>query len=704
MVAQYLRSMPTAPLSNQLDEESTLELLMGRLDEQQRAAAETTARAAVVLAGAGTGKTTTMVSLLAKLVLIDGVTPERILMSTFTKAAAASMKVRLEGLFSRIGYVDEARPYIGTFHGFAFRLLKKEFRTLGYDKAPEPIDDEDLKNEVKAIIKTLTPKDEKPLFSVKPFVAALGLAANKRISIGEAISPLLPSKARLAGIKLAEKCYSLLMESLRSKGVLTYDQMISRWIEVAVANPSVAQRLAGMLDVIIVDEFQDNNRLLYDFIQLLNPARRIMVGDVNQCIYSFRGSDVSLVKQFTNENPSATVHQISTNYRSGQAVLDVANRILEGSSYPMTLRPGKNNPRATVLPRCCHASMSVELLADFAEELLRDGVPANEICFLFRSASRNQTVLGLELQLKSRQIPTRVLAGMSLSKRLEVKDFACLLTMIYNPKHPVRAVRACSLFAASQDAKYVKEAASLFGKMMDGKMEADLLGVVNYGKASARAIEIADRLVGWVQGCRLKSSASEAVHEMLRLATKTLSDRYRAASKHDAKVDRKVRDRMERLAQIAEQSSAWPKLTAMVEDLLGLDPEKPRDGEASTDTVTISTIHSAKGLEWGYVVLVDPTEHSFSLEPRTPRSADPDDEDDDSVVSLPTDPEEARRLLYVAVTRAKSVLVPIYQIGGLWPSEPTHMIEAVSWDLVGSANQLVSDVIDDLGNLPFATR
>ena len=611
------------------------------LDAAQRRAVDHDGGPLLIVAGAGTGKTRTLVARLARLV-DSGVPPDRVLLVTFSRRAAEDMIRRLGAL---VGAATARRVHAGTFHAVAHRLLRRHASALGLDggfSVLDPGDAADLMHLARQEVGDSYGRDERRFPRKDTLLALYSRVVNAGEPLGAVVRRHFPwvqeheeAIGRVFGVYTARK---------RAQGLLDFDDLLLYW-RAAAADPAVGPALAGAYDHVLVDEYQDTNRLQAEIVRSLRRGGRALtvVGDDAQAIYSFRAATVRNMLDFAGHFPEATVVTLERNHRSTQPILDLANAVLAGSAegYPKRLwtsAPGGGRP---VLATCPDEGAEAEAVADLILEHHEAGVALREQAVLFRSAHHSDL---LEVVLRRRRIPYVKYGGLRFLEAAHIRDLVAVLRILDNPRDELAWYRVLQLLdgvgpagarRAMQDLG-VGEGGDPLGRFAGGG-----------GALPGRAQADAGRLGAALSDCRTDRLEPGAQVERLRDALEPLLHRRYP----DAEV--RLRD-LDALGRLAAGYDSRARLVAE----LTLDPPSGTGDLAGPpllddDYAVLSTVHSAKGCEWRVVHVIHMSDGMF-----------PSDMSTGSAEEI----EEERRLFYVAVTRAREHLhlyAPLrYHAGG----------------------------------------
>ncbi len=623
----------------------------GLLNPAQLDAVTTTDGPVLVIAGAGSGKTRTLVFRVARLVE-QGIDPHAILLLTFTRKAAAEMLRRATTLLD--GRCEQVAG--GTFHSFANLTLRRYGQPLGLASTFTILDRGDSEDAIGLLRARLGFDRKDKRFPRKQMIAELFSAAvNRDRPIGplleEAYPHLLEHGDELIELADAYAAYK------RERQVLDYDDLLVYLHALLAEHPGVRAQLAQRHRYLMVDEYQDTNPLQARIVQLLAATHGnvMAVGDDAQSIYAFRGADFRNIMQFPSLFPGTRVIALEENYRSTQPILEVANAVMAGARerYTKVLFTREPAGAQPLLIAAEHENFQSRFVAQRILELREEGVPLSEICVLFRSSFH---AFDLELELSRADLPFIKRGGFKFIETAHVKDALAHLRVLENPRDAVSWHRLLLLF----DGIGPKTADDIASRLVGADDVAAVLENIPDRSYSTdlRALGGLFRRLA-IPGRR----PDEQLGEVLRHYEPLLKRR------HPDDHPKRLRD-LEHFVSIAAR---YRTLEALLTDM-ALEPPSDSVGDvlASDDgdegLLCLSTIHSAKGLEWHTVFVIWLVDGKFP-----------------SAYSLHEDAqlEEERRLLYVAVTRAKRNLYLTYPITmydrgtGLVMTKPSRFLDGV---------------------------
>ena len=587
---------------------------MFELNDEQRGAVEHEGGPLLVLAGAGTGKTTTLTARVGRL-LDRGVPAHRVLLLTFTRRAAAEM-------LGRAAAGQRSRPWGGTFHSVAHRIVAANAAALGLPGDFAVIDPADAADLLDLV------REEQGLARTGRRTPRKGLLLDlysRSVNTGRPLSETLAETAPWAA-DLVEPVAGVIRAYVarkRSRALLDFDDLLLYW-RAAVRDEVLGRRLAGLFDAVLVDEYQDVNQLQVDIVRGLCAGDTALtaVGDDAQAVYGFRGASARHILDLPAQFPGTTVLRLVRNYRSTQPILDLANAAWAGASVRyakdlVAIRAGGVRPE---LVDCADEATQAEEVCARVLAARERGTRLRDQAVLFR-AGRGSDLL--ELELTRRRIPYVKYGGLRYLEAAHVKDLLALYRLADNPRDETAWFRLLQLLdgVGPATARRVVDGLDLD---RDGVLDRwDAAGLPECARADA------DRLV-----TALRDSGPERAETLRRALLPVVQGAYPDAAARLAD--------LERLSAAAAEHGDLR--TFVVE--LALDPPRSTGADAvppsiDEDWLVLSTVHSAKGLEWDAVHLLHVTEGSFPS---------------DLGVSTPDGLDEERRLFHVALTRARDTL------------------------------------------------
>lgn len=623
------------------------------LNSSQYEAASAVEGIYLIIAGAGTGKTRTLVYRVARLIE-SGYEPNSILLLTFTRKAANEMMRRASML------LDDRCSKIrgGTFHSFANITLRKYARAIGLDSnftILDQGDSEDVINLIRSQDKFLTKERRFPNKQTLGKVYSLSVNTTRRVEeiIQEDYPHFLPLLDKILHI---QKIYT---DYKRKNNLLDYDDLLIYLKEFLFSGGLAAKAFTSEIKFIMVDEYQDTNHLQAEIVKGLAQYNRnvMVVGDDSQAIYSFRGADFKNIMEFPKLFPEAKIIKLEENYRSYQSILDFANRInhtaLEKFEKNLYTRRGSGP-----LPNIVAAStenLQSKFIFEKILDLREEGVSLRDIAVLFRSSFHS---FDLELELSKANIPFQKFGGMKFVETAHIKDVMAFLRIVANPRDVISWYRVLLLHEGVGPKTAQKILDELATARITIKAEPDQQPEFNYQKLAPLFY-----LLYNLQKKKMTPS------EMLQSVYEYYWDLFKA--NYDDWNKRK-KD-LEIFLNIVENYSSVDTLLSdmaiepIIDSVVDIGPE-----DKENEFVTLSTIHSAKGLEWHTVFIIHAVEGYF-----------PSSKSAENLEQI----EEERRLIYVASTRAKNNLFITYPMNlydreaGTTLSKPSRFISEITPDL-----------------------
>ncbi|MEI6322707.1 MAG: ATP-dependent helicase [bacterium] len=604
------------------------------LNEQQLAAVTAPPGAHLVIAGAGSGKTRTLTYRVGWL-LEQGYRPGEILLLTFTNKAAREMLDRVNSLLP--GAAEGL--WSGTFHSIGHRILRRHPELVGFAQGFTIMDREDQQELIESVVARMGLRSKDKRFPKGEVLAELfSLGCNT----GETLRTLLARRYRYF-IDLEEQIAQVASAyESRKKEVnsLDFDDLLSKTHELLLTNPEIAATYQRRFRAILVDEYQDTNRLQAGLIDTLAAAHRhiMVVGDDAQSIYSWRGADFANILEFPKRYPDATLHRIETNYRSVPQILELANASIANNprQFPKELRAVRklSLSKPALVPLATNNEQA-SFIAQRVLELHDEGFDFREIAVLYRAHYHSMEI---QLEFTRRGIPFGITSGLRFFEQAHIKDVAAFLKFAINPNDEVAFKRMVRLLPGIG----TKTAETLWQqavKTIEGHRKFALL---EHGcNPPSKTVGAWSQLIGTLSSLAPEEKPAPP-SEMIASITNSLYDDYmqNKFANYEAR-----RDDLMTLGNYARQFDETEEFLAQLTLLGGTETSEVTGRDDEEDRVCLSSIHQAKGLEWQAVFLAWLTEGMF---PGT-RSL----EDENAL-------EEERRLFYVGVTRCKEELYLTY--------------------------------------------
>lgn len=604
------------------------ELLKG-LNDKQREAAEYIDGPLLILAGAGSGKTRVLTYKMAYLLEEQIVKPWEILAITFTNKAAKEMKERAENLIGSTGN----DIWLGTFHSICVRILKREIESIGYGREFNIFDELDKEKVIKEVIKKLNIDDKK--YPVSLLKYEISGAKDKMIDFRKYAQNAIGDfrKEQIAQV------YEMYQKTLEQNNAIDFDDILMLTVRVFLENPDRLVYYQNKFKYILVDEYQDTNKVQFLLISMLAAAHGhiCVVGDESQSIYGFRGADISNILNFEEEYPNAKIVKLEENYRSTQNILNAANTVIKNNKSKIDKNLWTQNGEGELITyqTLNNEYEEVEYIVDKIDDLCRkQNMKYSDFALLFRTNAQARV---LEEVFMRSGTPYRLIGGLKFYSRKEIKDLTSYLKLVQNQddnialkriiNEPKRGIGDTALDRL--DMLAAEQGISIFKLIQDSD---NLQGIRSAGNIILFR-DMMNRMIA--------EKDNISVSELMKMILKDSG--YEAMlNEGDSKENEMRFENLMEFIGVAmefEKESADTTLADFLDSIALVSDVDKLDETA--DAVTLMTMHSAKGLEFEVVFLVGMEDGLFPSK----RSID----EDETV-------EEERRLCYVGITRAKQML------------------------------------------------
>lgn len=627
------------------------------LNPEQKQAALHDTGPLLVVAGAGAGKTRVLTERIAYLIKEHNVSPFKILAVTFTNKAAREMKERIN---KSVG--DKARDiWVGTFHSICGRILRHDIEHLGWSRNFVIFDTDDQLSIIKKIVKELELDQKK--FKPGTVLGAISRAKNELIDAD--------SYARRAGDYFEENisiAYRQYQKKLFDNNALDFDDLLMFTVELFRKNPKVLEYYQNRFLYINVDEYQDTNHSQYMLIKLLAEKHKniCVVGDSDQSIYAWRGADFKNILNFESDYPDAKTVVLEQNYRSTQNILDVSNNVIKNNSQrrPKNLWTKNEAGEKAVLYTAVNEEDEARFIISEIQKLT-DQFNYGAFVVLYRTNAQSRII---EETLLQNNIPYRIFSGIRFYERKEIKDILSYLRVIFNPADDISFGRIFSTLLTGIGKTTFKKLETEAIRAKVPMLAAITKGLVQFSGQSAVSI---NNLVEFIKNMRVlaeKAAASEVIEEVIKKSG------YKKALEAE-----ETEEALARLENIEELITVAREFEKLIEDnslasfltqiSLVTDQDSKDEGKPS---VTLMTLHAAKGLEFPVVFMAGMDEGVF------PHRRSMFDQDQ---------LEEERRLCYVGMTRSQKKLYLITAadrmlFGQSWNSGPSRFIAEIPENLI----------------------
>jgi DNA helicase-2/ATP-dependent DNA helicase PcrA len=606
---------------------STLDPLLDGLTEAQRAAVEHVEGPLLVLAGPGSGKTRVVTHRIANLLRL-GVSGDQILALTFTNKAAEEMRLRIERL------APGARVWVGTFHRFCARLLRKYGPFVGLDENYTIYDADDSAKALRQVLTSL--RVDLAQYTPDAVAAAISWAKNRVIRPDQ----YEPRPGHPLGL-IVQRAYVAYQAHLARCNAADFDDLLLHVVTLLQENPEIRQKLDAQYRFVLVDEYQDTNLAQYVLSRALSVdyPNLAVTGDPDQSIYGWRGANLNNILEFERDFPNVRVVRLERNYRSTQRILRAAAQLIRHNvrrKHKELFTENGEGPPVRCVTYATHRDEAAEIAARIAAEIAAGKRRPRDYAVFYRI---NALSRAFELALHERGVPYQLVNGVEFFQRKEIKDVLAYVRLVNNPRDDVAMLRVINAPARGIGKATLQRLASFAAQRGLSLLEAarDCGGCPGLGKRPAAKVREFSALID-----RLASLAAPSVEELLGhvLAESGYKTQFEGSTSEE---DQQRLANIEELLTVAREFDerhggsgtldAFLEETSLVADADGY--------EVDNDRVALMTLHASKGLEFPVVYLVAVEEGLLPHE----RSRD-----------LPDELEEERRLMFVGMTRAKQEL------------------------------------------------
>ena len=653
--------------------------MLDKLNERQKEAVLATEGPVLVLAGAGSGKTTVLVNRIAYMISEKHIRPWNILAITFTNKAAREMKDRIERLLG-----DTAKDmWIGTFHSVCVRILRSCIDLLGYSRDFVIYDTADTKTVMKECLRELD-IDEKS-FPVRNVLSIISNAKNDLMDAAT-FENVYKSDYRMS---IIAKIYYRYQTKLRKNNAVDFDDIILNTVKILSENPDVLSKYQDKFRYILVDEYQDTNNSQYLLINLLAQANRnlCVVGDDDQSIYKFRGANIGNILNFEDDYSDVQKITLDQNYRSTQNILDAANSVISNNKGRMgkSLWTSNGDGNRVYVYTGTNEYDEARYIARQIKKHFDEQGSFSDCAILYRTNAQSRVI---EEMLMRESVPYKVLSGLRFYDRKEIKDIIAYLRVVYNPNDDVSLARIIN-----EPKRKIGNATLEKARNIAREKETSLYDVISH----------ADDYHEFKTAIKKLLSFSEIIQSLIKLKDTVTIEELTGRILNDTgympalimEDTTESKTRIENLGEFISVITEFEKNeetgNTLGEFLENISLVSDIDGyDENEDSAVLMTIHSAKGLEFPIVFLSGLEEGLFP----GMRSMESDD-----------DIEEERRLCYVAITRAKEQLYITKTIsrtihGKTMPTTASRFFKEIPVEYLEDKTTLqpkVAKVMQDLG-------
>ena len=616
-----------------------------KLNNEQKKAATFKDGPCLVIAGAGSGKTKVLTTRIANLIE-NGVKPYNILAITFTNKAAGEMRERVNNI------INAHDAFIGTFHSFGLKIIRENSALFNLTSAFTLIDTEDQTSIIKKIMKDINITDK--MISPAFIKSKISFIKNNMLSDSEIANFLISENE-----KIAVKIYYEYEKILKRNNTLDFDDLLKKPVELFNSNKEVLEKYQDKFKYILIDEYQDTNEVQYKLVKLLSKKylNLFVVGDPSQSIYAFRGANYQNILNFEKDFKGCTVIKLPQNYRSTQTILDAANEVISHNKQRKDLDLFSDLGQGVKIKyiRTFNDSMENKRVVDEIQKLYEEGYNRKDMAIFYRTNAQSRSI---EDALVKANIPYKVFGSFYFYKRKEIKDLLAYLKLIANPSDDVsleRVINEPKRKIGDKTIENLREKAR--------SLNISMLEAIDSGKE----LEFKNLILNLIEISK-DTSITGLIDKTLELS------KMKETYENDKSLESDIR--LENLMEFRSVSETYEKETGNVNlsDFL-MEVSLVSDAaeySADADAVTLMTVHSAKGLEFKVVFIIGLEENIMPIS-----KALYDDEE----------LEEERRLMYVAITRAKEKLYLLNAgrrmlYGNMQMNPPSRFISEISDNLL----------------------
>ena len=610
---------------------STMQEKLKKMNPRQLEAVLHTEGPLLILAGAGSGKTTVLINRIAYIIDQSLAKPWQILAITFTNKAAGELKERLTAMLGDIG----GDVWAATFHSTCARILRRDGDRIGYSSHFTVYDTDDSKRLVKDCQKALNIDDK--MISHKSILSEISHAKDSMLSPAD-YQAAAGSDFRLAKIGAV---YELYQKRLREADAMDFDDLLGNTVELFRQCPDVLEYYQNRFRYIMVDEYQDTNQVQYEFVRLLAGKSKnlCVVGDDDQSIYKFRGATIENIMSCEKSYPNAKVIRLEQNYRSTKNILNAANAVISNNEERKGKTLWTENPEGDKIQ--IHTSSNEQDEAGFVAttilEQVAKGRKYSDFAVLYRMNSQSNI---LEKVFVKSGIPYRIIGGHRFYERREIRDMIAYLSVINNPSDEIRLRRIVNQPKRSIGDKTIATASEIAGALGESLLE--VLGRADefdsLRRASVKLKAFYDMMQELIDANDDESVSLHELYELILEKTGYIEALRGEKEEAETRIEN-INELASNLLKFQEENGEEATLSAFLEEVSLMTDIDNYDETA--DTVVMMTMHSAKGLEFPVVFLPGFEEGIFpGLQ----------------AIYDPNEIQEERRLCYVAITRAKESL------------------------------------------------
>lgn len=634
------------------------EIIKKELDDEQFKAVKESTGYSLIVAGPGSGKTRTVTYKIAYLIS-NGIKPNEIALMTFTRAAAREMIERAQNVCRD----NLSGLTAGTFHHVCNLLLRKYSKELGYGSNFTILDNQDsleLLRHARNLVGTQISKAEKvKLPSPNILQKMISYSCNTFSSLEDSIAKINPKFLREKD--LIERIWEVYVNEKREQQAMDYDDLLINTYHLLRTNSTTREREASRYKWVLVDEFQDTNIIQFEIVKLLSSVHKnlFVVGDDSQSIYSFRGARFENVFDFS-KIPDSKMFKLQTNYRSTKNIVDLINTIIPTRSFEKRLKAVRKDGKRPVIVKTWDRLQEAGFIYQRIMELIEEGYNYSDIAVLYRSHSHS---LELQMELTRHNVDFTVFSGLKFTETAHVKDVIAFLKILINPKDKISWLRILKLFPG-------------IGKTYSSRITDFVVNLVSEG------IDPVDALRRYPKSSRLDlSEVIELLDSLYTISDPAEAIDYLKDRFYDDYLSMEYSDYLERqmdIERLSEMADMYSSINSFLTELLLSERVDTDDKSGRENSVTLTTVHQAKGLEWPVVFII---------------SVNPGDFPNYLAIGEGNVDEE-ERIFYVAITRAKDQLYICKQkLGTSFPFRGNNIF--IGNQQLDFTNRIPSELIEE---------
>lgn len=647
----------------------TLEVITKNLNPSQKEAVLQARGPVLILAGAGSGKTRVLTHRMAAIIASGQAAPEEILCVTFTNKAAKEMESRIYQILSQIGAPVRSQLWISTFHSFCVRILRAHITLLDYKQHFSIFDPADQLSQIKKVMAQLNINDK--IFPAKSFQAKI---SNMKM-LGKTPESLLQEK----GIALIDpkslEVYTAYETEMKKNNALDFDDLLLKTYDLLQMYPDVLEQLQQKFKFIMVDEYQDTNHIQYLLVQKLAQSHRnlCVVGDEDQSIYSWRGADIRNILDFEKDFPEAKVVKLEENYRSSKNIVDAATHLIKNNSQrkDKTLFTSNHagDPIRVIEERSDYDE--ARYVVKTIQSMMAQGEGNySDYAVFYRTNAQSRV---LEEQLRTHNVPYKIVGGVRFFERMEIKDIISYMKLCMNPADDMALKRIINVPTRGIGKTTVEQLEELAFKNKKTLFEIlpDVIDQKHFNAGTTGKLRRFYDLIVALQGDAKEYRLTEFYPILLDKTGYAAALQAEDTTESAARLEN-LEEFDNALAQFEQERGEEATLQAFLEEMaLVSDQDSLKE---QVNSVTLMTLHISKGLEYPYVFIVGLEENLF------PSRIDPTDLSSDDL-------EEERRLAYVGMTRARQKLWLTYaKMRKVWGQDqmnpPSRFIQEIPQQLI----------------------